>query len=90
VADTGIAAVRLNGRDLGVTWTKPFRIEMTDALKTGKNRLEITVVNSWRNRLVGDRGKPQAKRYTQTNITIKGNWKLQTSGLLGPVEVLSD
>ena len=90
VADTGIAAVRLNGRDLGVTWTKPFRIEMTDALKTGKNRLQITVVNSWRNRLVGDRGRPQAERYTQTNITIKGNWKLQPSGLLGPVEVLSD
>ena len=87
VKDVGIASVKLNGKDIGVIWTKPFRVEMTDALKAGCNRLEITVVNSWQNRLIGDRSKPQEERYTKTNIKIRDDWKLRESGLLGPVEI---
>lgn len=87
VEDTGIAAVRLNGRDFGTLWTKPWRVEITGSLKKSGNQLEITVVNSWRNRLVGDRDKPQDQRYTRTNITIRKDWKLLESGLLGPVEI---
>jgi hypothetical protein len=90
VKDVGIAAVLLNGKDIGITWTKPFRLEITDALKAGRNRLEITVVNSWQNRLIGDRGKAQDKRYTQTNIKIRDDWTLRHSGLLGPVEIKSN
>ncbi len=90
VEDIGIAAVELNGKNLGIVWTKPFRIEITKALKAGQNQLEITVVNSWRNRLVGDRGKPQEQRYTQTNISIRNDWKLLRSGLMGPVEIKSN
>jgi hypothetical protein len=56
--------------------TTPFRLEATDALQAGKNELEITVVNSWQNRLIGDRGKLQEDRYTQTNIKIRDDWKL--------------
>src|SRR5690606_29034919 len=55
VQDVGIARVRLNGRDLGIVWAPPFRVEITDALKKENNKLEIEVINSWRNRLVGDR-----------------------------------
>lgn len=90
VKDVGIASVKLNGKDIGVIWTKPFRVEMTDALKAGRNRLEITVVNSWQNRLIGDRSKPQEERYTKTNIKTRDDWKLRKSGLLGPVEIKSD
>ena len=90
VVDAGIAAVKLNGKDIGITWTKPFRIEMTDALKAGRNELEITVVNTWQNRLIGDRGKPQEDRFTKTNIKIRDDWNLRSSGLLGPVEIKSD
>ena len=82
-----MAAVQLNGQDIGFTWTKPFRVDITDALKAGRNRLEITVVNSWQNRLIGDRGKAQKQRYTKTNIKIRDDWKLRPSGLLGPVEI---
>jgi hypothetical protein len=49
---------------------------------------EIEVANSWRNRLVGDRDLPEAKRYTRTNITIRKEWTLLDSGLLGPVRIL--
>ena len=89
VDDVGIASVKLNGKDIGITWTKPFRIEITDAVKTGQNRLHITVTNSWMNRLIGDRGKAQDKRFTKTNIMIRDDWKLVSSGLLGPVEIKS-
>ncbi len=90
VKDVGIASVTINSKDIGITWTKPFRVEITDALKAGRNRLQITVVNSWQNRLIGDRGKQQGKRYTKTNIKIRDDWKLRSSGLLGPVEIKSD
>jgi hypothetical protein len=88
VKDVGIAAVRINGRDAGTVWTAPFDVDITGLLTEGTNRLEIDVVNSWQNRLIGDRGKPQEERYTMTNIRIKDEWTLRESGLLGPVELL--
>jgi len=53
-----MAEVRLNGRDLGILWKPPFRVEITDALKQGENTLEIKVVNLWVNRLIGDEQYP--------------------------------
>ena len=90
VKDTGIASVHLNGGDLGIVWTKPFRVEITGSLKTGQNELVIEVINSWRNRLVGDRSLPEDERLTQTNIRTSSEWQLLESGLLGPVRILSD
>lgn len=90
VKDTGIASVQLNGGDLGILWTKPFRVEITDLLKSGQNELVIEVINSWRNRLVGDRNLPAEERLTQTNIRTSSQWPLLESGLLGPVQILSD
>jgi len=85
VEDVGIAGVRLNGRDLGVTWRPPFRVDVTEALQRGENKLEVIVVNSWRNRLIGDRDLPEARRLTRTNVNVHGSWKPEPSGLLGPV-----
>jgi len=90
IKDVGIAAVMLNSKSIGITWTKPFRVEITDALRAGRNQLQITVVNSWQNRLIGDRGKPQEERYTKTNIKIRDDWKLRKSGLWGPIEIRHD
>lgn len=87
VQDVGIAKITLNNKDLGVTWTPPFRTEITDHVKREKNILQVEVINSWRNRLVGDRGLPQEKRYTKTNVTIRPEWQLLDAGLLGPVEI---
>ena len=42
VEDVGIASVKLNGMDIGITWTKPFRLEITDAVKPAKT--------NWRSR----------------------------------------
>ncbi len=53
-----IARVRLNGEDLGVVWCAPWRVEITDAVKSGTNELEIEVANRWPNRLLGDSQPP--------------------------------
>jgi hypothetical protein len=64
-----VARVRLNGRDLGVAWTAPWRVEIPlGALKSGGNELEIAVANLWPNRLIGDAKLPQDERRTVTNV----------------------
>jgi hypothetical protein len=50
-----MARVRLNGKDLGVVWCAPWRIEVTGIIKVGDNSIEIEVVNRWANRLIGDK-----------------------------------
>jgi hypothetical protein len=80
-----VAQVRLNGKDLGVVWTAPWRVEITDAVKPAGNVLEIDVVNLWPNRLIGDAALPPEKRFTKGNVTLKPDMPLLPSGLLGPV-----
>ena len=53
-----IASVVLNGQDLGVVWTAPWQTNVTEALRAGRNSLEIQVANLWVNRLIGDEFKP--------------------------------
>ena len=82
-----LARVWLNGHDLGVIWTSPWRVEITDALKPGSNDLKIEVVNLWPNRLIGDARLPKEQRRTVTNVEKfdKPGAVLLESGLLGPV-----
>jgi len=54
-----IARVIVNGKDLGIVWSAPYRIDATAALADGKNTLEIHVINCWSNRLIGDEHLPQ-------------------------------
>jgi hypothetical protein len=83
-----IASVRLNGKDLGIVWTHPWTVEITAALKERDNLLEVTVVNLWPNRLIGDAALPPEQRRTHTNITVYDKSKpLLSSGLLGPVTI---
>ncbi len=85
-----IARVRLNGNDLGVVWCAPWRIELTDAIHAGDNKLEIEVANLWPNRLIGDAAIPADQRFTWTiaGHPYKTESKLLPSGLLGPVQIL--
>jgi hypothetical protein len=52
------AQIRLNGENLGIAWKRPFRVEVTRAMKAGANELEIEVTNLWPNRMIGDESLP--------------------------------
>ena len=49
-----LARVKLNGMDLGVVWTAPWEVNISEAVKKNNNHLEIEVANLWINRLIGD------------------------------------
>lgn len=86
-----VASVKLNGSELGVAWTDPFRAELTGHLQPAGNKLQIEVTNLWPNRLIGDQRLPVSERRTSTNITkFRADSPLLPSGLLGPVRLLSD
>ena len=95
-----IAQVRLNGKDLGIVWTDPWSIELAGMVKSGRNELEIDVINTWVNRLIGDAALPKEKRITKTNLAFEQGRRtlkayqgfasedpLMRSGLLGPVRL---
>lgn len=54
-----MAEVLLNGEYLGTIWKIPYRMEITKAIKPGKNRLLIRVTNLWVNRMIGDEHLPE-------------------------------
>lgn len=54
-----MAAVKLNGRDLGVLWKPPFRVDVSDGIRPGANVLEVRVVNLPINRMLGDEQLPE-------------------------------
>ena len=54
-----IATVYVNGVCCGTTWFAPHRVDITKAVKRGKNKVRIEVVNTWANALLGaDNGTP--------------------------------
>jgi hypothetical protein len=53
-----LGQIKFNGHDLGILWTSPWQVDITGLLKVKGNQLEITVVNLWINRLIGDEFLP--------------------------------
>jgi len=87
---------------VGITWSKPYKFDVTNIIKPGDNYLIVEVANTWSNRLTGD--AITGKNFTNTNISktvvaksgiLPGNqtrvpWAevpLIESGLLGPVSI---
>lgn len=85
-----IALVRLNGQEKAILWKDPFRVNLTGILQKGTNRIEITVINQWTNRIIGDRQAGEDEKVLGTRARlIFGRAQLQESGLLGPVRLIS-
>ncbi len=83
-----IAEVKVNGQSCGTVWCPPWRVDVTDEVKPGENKLQIEVVNFWPNRIIGDASLSPAERWTRTNIRkLTAKTPLDEAGLLGPVEM---
>jgi hypothetical protein len=86
-----MAKVKINGRYAGGAWTYPYRVNITGAVKTGENTVEIEVVNTWANRFIGEAQLPEEERAVKP---LYNNWnnpsKLQEAGLLEPVKIIEN
>jgi hypothetical protein len=81
-----MASVKVNGINCGTIWTPPFTIDITQALHTGTNNIEIDVVNTWHNRLIGDNRLTIDKRITYTTAPFRLKDKpLLPAGIVGAV-----
>ena len=73
-----MAEVILNGKNLGVLWKPPFRVDVTAAVHAGQNSLEIHVTNLWINRLIGDQHLPEdPERNTNGTLNAWPKWLLE-------------
>jgi hypothetical protein len=73
-----IARVKLNGRDLGILWCNPWRVDITEAVRDTGNRLEIRVDNLWPNRLIGDEREPPDAEYARNGrLLLWPDWLIK-------------
>jgi hypothetical protein len=84
-----MAKVKINGQYAGGCWTAPYRVNITDFLKSGENTIEVEVVNKWGNRLIGDSFLPFEQRKVRSYSTEwQPDMPLQASGLIGTATIL--
>jgi hypothetical protein len=94
-----VAEVRINGITAGTAWAPPYRIDVTDQMRRGRNAVEIRVANTWQNRFVGDL-QPGATQHVWTNAAagagfamlgegLAASTELTPSGLLEPVRIVA-
>lgn len=89
---SGLARVTVNGRDCGVAWCPPWEVDVSQALRAGRNEVRIEYVNNWHNRLVGDCALPPEKRVTRSTVrywnvprrTDGDSWSIRPTLYSGP------
>lgn len=86
-----LAEVTVNGKNLGVFWNAPFKVDITKAVRNGENTIEVKVINMWHNRLVGDVQPGVTKKITYTQMEFfKPEEPLLPAGLVGPVRIIGE
>ena len=88
-----MADVFVNGEHVDFLWKAPYKVNFEGKLKPGKNTIEVKVVNTWANRLIGD-GQPGVEGHSFTPIPFYGVKSLTQNmgtlipaGLMGPVQL---
>ena len=81
-----IATVEVNGINCGTSWMAPYRVDISKAVKKGRNTLKITVVNTWANALLGaDNGMPPYEGIWTNGKYRRAEKNVLPAGLLGPI-----
>ena len=98
-----LAEVELNGQPVGVAWMEPHRLDVTQALRAGKNQLVVRVSNALINYVSGLKqptevpielqarlGKANREAYPEGDAARQemAETDLPVSGLLGPVQLV--
>ena len=65
-----LARVTVNGKDLGVVWKEPYRVDITEVVRAGKNDISVAVTDLWVNRMIGDAALPVEGNY------VDGDWAI--------------
>ena len=62
-----IGRVKVNGKFAGTLWKRPFELDITKFAKSGSNKIEVEVGNTWVNRCLYDATLPADQRITWSN-----------------------
>jgi hypothetical protein len=89
------ASIVINGKDAGIIWSLPFKMDISRYVKEGQNTITIEVANLMANHIRWmDQHKMVWRKYHEINfININyrnfdaSDWKVQPSGLEGPVTI---
>ncbi len=83
-----VAHVYINGIDCGIAWTAPYEVDITKALRRGKNEFKIVVANTWHNALIAaDNGQPPFDGiWTNAKYRTKSK-ALLPAGLMSPLKL---
>ncbi|MDR3228125.1 MAG: hypothetical protein LBT53_01750, partial [Puniceicoccales bacterium] len=84
-----MAKVKINGQYAGGAWTPPYRVDITNQVRAGTNKIEVEVVGTWVNRMIGDARLPANQRKVRI-VSQSAKSRLDESGLIGPVQLLAE
>lgn len=83
-----MATVYVNGKLVATAWHAPYNVDITAALKKGRNTLRVVVVNTWANALQGnDEGNAPFSGIWTNGKYRRASKDLLPGGLLGPVKI---
>lgn len=83
-----LAEISVNGKPYGVIWTPPYRADITGAVREGDNEIEISVTNTWSNRIRGNTEQPGMDPNFWTIVPYSlDHAPMQKSGLVGKVVI---
>ena len=83
-----------------MTWTAPWRVDVSGALRPGRNRIEIDVTaalrpgrnvvevdvaNAWMNRLIAEAARPSGRIFAPVAGVYAADAPIRASGLLSGV-----
>ncbi len=81
----GIAHLTVNGMDIGLVGSPPFRADISEALQPGKNSIQLELIPAMRNALI-KRAEDGDTRYRQF-LEFTGQY--QAAGIVGQVTLLN-